>query len=45
MAIMMILEFVFRSLWTYLGTLMLVTVIFGCLASWRPVTIVRRGEE
>ena len=39
------LEFVFRSFWTYLGALVLVAVIVGGLASWRPVTIIRIGHD
>lgn len=36
-----VLEFIFRSFWTWAGTLVLVAVIVGGLASWRPVTIIR----
>lgn len=36
---MEILEFVFQSFWHWLGSLILLTVVFRALASWTPVRV------
>ena len=34
-----ILKFIFSDFWIFLGTLLIIGIIFGSLSEWRPIKI------